>query len=433
MGSVSKGSLLAGDRLLKPLWLAFALTCPLFAVEFLRFNNETLRIHVALPMVVLALILAVGCATLVAGALRGVDTGWRPAPETRWEWQLLAALSCFVAWHVVAWARAEAWVLPTREILKVAFGSFSVWGVLTFFPRDRRFHEQFWRIVLWTSALLVAVLVAEYAFVFRYPFLGNELAGVPNTYSIQLAWYLTPVMLHAAFYVSEAHRKWVAFLILFVFATGWLYIGSRAAWLAVGTGLLAVALRTRGRKLVSYAWPIGAAVTAGAVFLLAFVPAQLAFPRRALFLVSPGSVPELHTYEIRYGLAEATWGCFKASPLTGIGLGNTDRCIQFSTHNDYIAILSDLGIVGLSIFLTVLIIVGTKVLLGSQDESPSAWISHGSRASITAIAVILLFHNIYTATFFWLLLGLFCAEARSRGKAPAITDTACAVQRLGLP
>jgi hypothetical protein len=401
--------------MLRFLWLVLAVTFPLFAVEFLRFNDETVRIHVAVPMVVLALALAIGCASLIAGAVRGVETGWCVLPKSRWERTVVGVAACFVAWHVVGWMRAEEWVLPTRELVKVAFGAFSVWGILTFFPRQRGFLEQFWKVVLGASALLAAVLIAEYALVFDYPFLGNQLGGVPNSYSIQLAWYLTPILLHSIFYYPEARRRWLAFLALFVFATGWLYISSRTAWIAVLVGLV-VGIRGAGaRRGIGYAAAFAAAAASGALLLQAIVSVELAFFRRALFLISPSSVPELHTYEVRYGLVEATWSCFKRSPLIGIGLDETDRCINFATHNDYIKILADLGVVGLGVFMMVLTAIGMIVLRDPDNRSgTSEWMCRGSRASLVAMAITLFFHNIYTTTFFWVLVGLLCIEAGSR-------------------
>src|SRR5262245_46574698 len=137
------------------LWLLAAATFPLFSVEFLRLNDErVLRVSFAIPMVLLALILAVGLAMAM------VERGTLPAPLISRPLgpALYGAMFLLFIWQLVSLMRSVDFKWGLRETVKLALGLVAFWIVLAFFPRDRKFLGRFWGVVLGGSAVLMAFL-----------------------------------------------------------------------------------------------------------------------------------------------------------------------------------------------------------------------------------------------------------------------------------
>jgi O-antigen ligase len=100
---------------------------------------------------------------------------------------------------------------------------------------------------------------------------------------------------------------------------------------------------------------------------------------------------------------------FLTLPFTGIGLMNAAVNIGSVTHNDYLVILVELGIIGECIFLGILFIIWRALIWRlKKDEELSIipWPFLGSKVALVSLFISLLFINVYTVTLFWLFLGL---------------------------
>jgi len=394
------------------LWLALAATLPLFGVEFWRYNDPALKLDIAAPLLIVCVVVGIGWMSGLRRRLAGRE--FAPAvSETPPDWWLAAALFAFVGWHLFGWIRASDPVPAMRELLKIGLGALVLWGTLTFFPRDRRFLEVFWTTSLWACWLLVAALFLRYAFVFRATFLGIQLEAESATGRNLLAWVLMPMFLCALFRAC-AFRRSVDVPPLVFLAAGLLYIGSRGAWISVLVGLAVSAVVSGLRRFRACLLVAAATLVVAWLFLVLAVPAALQFPRRALFLLSPGSVPELHTYEIRLKLIRDALACFRESPVIGLGLVGTERCINFAPHNDYVAVLGDLGVVGLLLFVGILGIITLRLIGGQPVGDGAPWLAQMSCGALAAMLVSISALGMYSTPVFWLLLGLFLVEARSR-------------------
>jgi O-antigen ligase len=94
---------------------------------------------------------------------------------------------------------------------------------------------------------------------------------------------------------------------------------------------------------------------------------------------------------------------FMELPLVGIGLMNFAVTSERVSHNDYLAILADMGIIGFLLFAGLLALV---VLLSFRSLQTRDWLSLGTRASLIAVIISFFFINAYTNSIFWIFLAM---------------------------
>lgn len=407
---------LTASSILRAQWLVFAASMPLFSVEFLRINNESLRIHIAVPMVLLALIILTTLAFSAAGMrLRRVSNGGMLA--------LLAG--AFLVWHVFAIGPSEDPVVAVREVYKLLLGLLCLWAVSVSFPREPEFAVSFWEVAIAASTILMIGLIWQYYFVFHSPYLSNNLDEQTKYGRNQLTAYIVYVFPYAIarFACSPRLRGILEPLVL---AAALVYAASRAAWIssAVGIGfLLYSTARDRGlARTIGYA--IAAAVVVGSAIAVLYACVQdFEAPARLLYLFDPAAVPELNSYHERSWRALGGVHLFLESPLRGVGLANSNILLGTLTHNDYSAILAELGAIGFVLFIAIMFLVARNLfgMANSRADSVS-WPGLGARMSYPAVACSLLFTNSYTTPLLWIFFGLCLAQADSdwrQGAAPA--------------
>lgn len=139
----------------------------------------------------------------------------------------------------------------------------------------------------------------------------------------------------------------------------------------------------------------------------------------------------------RLVLWEDAMDLFKRNPITGTGFqtyGYLGRVGGFrDTHNYYVKVLAETGIVGLALFLVLLYKLfraGTNLFFGTQDPFWHS-IGLGFIALLTSITVMNLFGDRWTYQqadgYLWILLGcvlrgLLACEEREKTEADAIQD-----------
>ena len=407
--------------LIEWLWLLVAATFPFFAVEFFRLNDtQVLRVSFAAPMVVMALILAVGVAiALVEGRGRSGPLISHPLGAP-----LFGVMFLFLIWHVVSLIRAEDFKWGLREVTKLAMGLAAFWIVLEFFPRDRRMLHRFWALGLWTSALLMAFLIYQYAFVFVRPFLGNSIDEASRAGRNLLTWYLVFILPCAVTRFLESSRKPIDLVPLLVLTIAWVYAGSRGAWVSVVGGILVLlsllisADPRRGLKVsLAVTCGLALAVVASWWILASSVDLEeLEYGKRLAALFDPDAAPELQSSGERIELMQIALDSFMNAPLLGAGLMNSSSQSELVTHNDYLAILADMGLPGFAMFAGILGIVLVLLFRGTKGLD---WVVLGTRASLAGVIVSLCFINAYTNMIFWIFLGLAVVVSETESQAAA--------------
>ena len=408
---------MTGTQLLRGLWLGVGLTLPLFGVDYLRVHVNVLG-YIALPMVLLAIIVAVGT---VMWLMR--DPGLpRPlvAPEYR---PLLIMVYLFLAWHVFSLQWSIDYANARREAIKLAVAALSFWGTLAFFPRDRKLFEGMAGLALWASALLVAYLMYVYAFVFGALYLGTNVETPARWGRNQLAWYLAVCFPYAVLFLRRTRVKLLAMVPVMTLLVAILYLSSRSAWLAVVVGLFYAAIATwresRAEALRLLVWLLagGAAVVVVALWLITLEVDLTEIGRRFVSIYSPEDVPELHSYEARWAAVRDSVEAFLRTPLVGVGLANAAYYAGRLTHNDYVTVLSELGLVGGAMFLGVLLLIAREIFR-SRPRGPLARFARAAQASWMSMVVYFVFINVYASVHFWLLTALLlisCEISRAEG------------------
>jgi len=415
---------LTDATVLRGLWLLLALTSPFFGVEFLRYNNEALRIHLAIPTVVHFAIVT----TLFLGVLMRGGRFKRPEVLARkWGRLLFVLVTAFLVWHVIGLARAFDFAYAGREVIKLGLGFLTFLTVAGFFPRDEQFLERFWQLAIWGAAGLLGYLIYLHGFVFMSPQLaGTDRLGREG--ANQLTGQVVVVMPYAIAWLWGARHKVAVAVPLLVITAAWIYAGSRAAWIAVLISLVVMAFELRKRLgwrgVVSLALAIVVIGGASLWALDKFMPTEhLDFVSRAQYIYDPESVPELQTYEDRSErIVRALECCAVTSPLIGVGLTNT-QAFSGLPHNEYVSILGDLGLVGLVLFALILYAIFRCSWLGWAPSDGAAvwWVASGTHAVFAAVVIFFLtIDKFYTVQTFWVFAGLALVtrEIERRGVRP---------------
>jgi O-antigen ligase len=419
---------LAQRPIIKGLWLVLAFTFPLFSVEFLRWNDrQILRISFAVPMIVLLVILAIAAVMAMSeGLVRKSPLISRPLGGPL----LYGTLLLFLIWHVISLVRSEDFGWALREVIKLAMGITAFWIVLAFFPREPGFHKRFWKIALWSSAALMAFLIYQYAFVFVRPFLGNNIDEATRAGRNMLTWYLVFILPFAVTRFMDSRRKIIEAVPLMVLTIAWIYAGSRGAWVSVVFGLLvmlALLIRdqpVRGLK-ISLAMAVGiSAAAASSLWVLASCvdSDELEYGKKLVSLFDPDAVPELNSTAERVDLIEQALVDFADHPLAGIGLMNFFGQRELVTHNDYLGILAEMGVIGLCLFLAIL---SNVFFLLFQGARKSGWLALGTRSSLMGVIFSFFIINAYTNMIFWIFLGLVVVVSETEARIETGADGVC--------
>lgn len=400
---------LTDKGILRALWLALALIYPLFAVEFFRYNILSKRIHIAIPIVIIGIIMMAG---ILVFMFRG-RIAKRFVLQKGWVSLLMTCLVLFLFFHLIDLMRAVDDILALREVVKLALGMMSFGIVVFFFPTERKFLEKFWQIVIWSSTGLMLFLIYKYAFVFKSSILGAGLTVSAATAQNQLAWYLTLIFPLAISYFWNSKRKIIVFLPLSILIIALIYVASRAAWISTACGFIFIIFSLIKNKQIKILGTIKIfifIILIVGVMLLWIMPTYLnldtsVFSKRLISIYNPSVIPGEHSTEVRMRLVREAWQDFQSSPIIGIGLTN----FGWVTHNDYTGLLAELGIVGLILFLGILaIVIRSTISKKSRYYNPQnmSWVLLGTRGALVAVMVSFIFINAYTLTIFWIFLGL---------------------------
>jgi len=285
-------------------------------------------------------------------------------------------------------------------------------AVVFYFPRDSKFGEYFWTLVIISTLPLVLFLIYYYAIVFQSDFLGTNLVEKHRGGRNQLSWYLALTMPYAIAnfmcrYKLRPVAKIIGLLSLLVFVITWIYIGSRATWITVLCSFIVMSYDLRKLKEVFWFALIGLA----GYWMLTSEMGELDARSRFIYLFDPESVPTLHSYDYRLSFLTDILGKIQESPVWGQGFMFAKNAFVYWPHNDYAAILCDLGVIGLILFFCVLAIVNFN-LRQTKFSFRSSWVLLGARGSFVSVCMYSLFTDTYTTPLFWIFLGLCIVTSR---------------------
>ena len=224
---------------------------------------------------------------------------------------------------------------------------------------------------LYLSVTAVLEVNRAWGFVFpRYiadPEIGLHFgrARGPIVQSVSLGLYLGVCLITAAIFAwaGSSPRKLALSAVVPLFAAAISFTYTRTVWLGVGLGLMTVfALVAQGRwRMLG----LGAVVAAALLVSVVRIDSLLGFQRE-------GSAAETrNSASMRLSFAYVSWLMFLDRPILGHGFGEfptaklpylDDRSVDlqlgeirgYAHHNTYLSLLTEVGIVGLGLFLAIL-------------------------------------------------------------------------------
>lgn len=397
-------------------WLVLAVLFPLFSVPYLRISFEGLGISLTMPVFYLFLI------GLLLFAFRRKIFDLKSSSNPSKIILLFMFVLIFVSYHFLSSLFAKDYIAGLREVCKIVSSAIAFFIVYFLFPRDTELLHNFWSVVIWSSAFFMAYLIYHYAFIFHSPFLGSFLDEPTRSNRNQLTGYFLYVAPFAFSYFFVRRKSLLRILPLLVIFSGIIYSGSRGSSIAalLGIGYIIISIfnsdSRKGRVFSSlkFIFILACMILIIILVLRVFVSnnqIELEFGRRYSAIVNPSTF-EMDTYDKRWSILVQSWRSFTESPLFGQGLTNAPLLNNYEalTHNDYMDILLEMGIVGLTIFFFILFLLVKLILLSSigsiKPYKNFLWISLGMRGALFAIIIFFCFMNFYSIIIFWVFLAL---------------------------
>jgi O-antigen ligase len=315
-------------------------------------------------------------------------------------------ICAFFANHVFSlfYGGVSAWGL--KIIVTLAFGIF-VYILMALSIKDSKLLEKMFKLIFIFATILLIFLVYKYLFVFHSIVLGNDIfRHTEQGGKSQLGLFLvvfTPLMLSYTIF----HKNWVSFSGTFIFLGSLIYTVCRGAYLSILVAIIFLLMISKHRR--AYLKILISAMIIISIFVTIFIP-QLTFQ----VLEETGGIgADGLSEKDRMVWISGGLDVFFAHPIFGIGLGNFRRLwfpvppyTECLSHNDYIQILTEQGLIGFLIFLSFLgsVLVGLiKILRRNVDNA--RWLQEGISASLISIIVFFLTLNFYYVLPVWYILG----------------------------
>lgn len=321
-----------------------------------------------------------GLAGLVgAGLLGSRAPALRSAPAR----VAAGALAGFVAWSLlsVAWSVVPH-LTSSRALTSVGVACFAVWfGTALSGDEQRRAVAGAMVAVVAASAVLVAAVPSYGRGVFRDPTGGRFRGLAPNPNSLGPLCVLAGITFVASAWSVRGRRPVAAAWLALALVSVVLLAGSRSETaIATAVFALVVLVALAGARALQRRGVAGAVVGGGVVVLLAvgavvvtrwfwtiseMISGDATFGHRRSIWVRVGEVIEQRPWR--------GWGYWAYWNVTGSG-----AVVRYgSAHNSALEVLLGLGVVGLTLFGTVVVLAlaGVSGLAWRRFDPPSVWLA----------------------------------------------------------
>ena len=312
-----------------------------------------------------------------------------------WQQPLTLAVFAFVLWvpASILWALDKGKVLDTTATFLGLFGLMVVIGSL-----ERRYL-----VLAWSCLAFSALLSVPAGYILPAPE-GSDMAvsgrfgpggAGPNSYSCLVA-----IAFFASYFGLLRQHRMIAYLLAPVFLYGIIATGSRTGLIALAaTPLLALVVPGLAARL---SWRILPLYVLGAAALVAVALAVPSVTESALERYTTLSQIESEdTWNGRWSLWQGGLDVFASHPVLGVGAGNfAEAALKYSesvqahtahkaqvagvAHNIFLGVASQLGLVGLLLFLGVLFFAFKTALPLARRSSLGAGIFLGLIVSMIA-------------------------------------------------
>lgn len=239
----------------------------------------------------------------------------------------------------------------------------------------------------------------------------------PNSFGCYLAMVLPFTLTHFFMKIRLKISKIVYLILFFLLFTCLLLTMSRGAWFAFLPSVMFIAIWIRPLSILLLA------ITILVIALQPFYPAYLKERLRSFFIFTDPSSMD------RKIIWQAGWKMFLSKPWLGVGLGtfmfnfkkfvieNYPYGITYA-HNCYLQMASEIGIIGLLTFLSILALFFYHgiTILNSKDKNHFWYILLASQAAIVGYCVQMgvdtILYSLDLGMLFWLVMGIGVAAMK---------------------
>jgi O-antigen ligase len=251
-------------------------------------------------------------------------------------------------------------------------------------------------------------------------FRGDVGEGGKNTLAYVISLFFPLMMAHVLLARSQKKVKLAEWAFAGVYALALLFSTSRGTYVAAAFTLVFLLAYLVGRPRRRLVFIVGLAV----LLLMLYQPTRVLLHLRSLrdILVlglreagrSEGSIPT------RIRLMEEAWDSFRRSPVWGFGLGSFSTLASRPSHNDYLRVMAEMGMIGILAYMSLLLVhlIGLAKLLWIQRQSPG-WLEVGLLGMMLSMAIRLVFFNGDTFYVTWVVLGLVSSLLLSQRARPS--------------
>ncbi|MDO8592222.1 MAG: O-antigen ligase family protein [bacterium] len=233
------------------------------------------------------------------------------------------------------------------------------------------------------------------------------------------------------------NSKIIFWIFLVLFSAALFFSFSRAAWLALGAGLAALLAGAVVKKnLLAQKNILQAVLVSGLVFFILFFQ----FPNLVMTRLYGGARLENKSVSERLESMKNSLPIIKKNWAGGTGIGNyilalerglpeRESYVYQPAHNVYLLVFSELGALGLILFLGLIFVIARRPVLGPTRQFlvklrvreiasfPSVTRNdNGAAVSIALVVLLSLDHWLWSlhfgVLFFWLVIGLAYNSAR---------------------
>ena len=211
------------------LWQAIGWTFPLFIFGEFRLNIGFY--HISIPSLLLLLI-------FVNYLFQQIYSGEIYLSITKKSYELMIICTLFLLVHLFSSITSMMQLLAIKEVLKLFMGIFSLYLFFLTFPNFFRFNKKFVKIISLASIIAFCLLIYQYAFIFKVPYLGNNIYEVERSGKNQLTYYIACLLPFSLAYLKTNKNRLLPIIAITIFIFTLVYSSSRSAWVAAFVGLL---------------------------------------------------------------------------------------------------------------------------------------------------------------------------------------------------
>ena len=315
-----------------------------------------------------------------------------------------------------------------KELVKLTMSITVFIYILAFFKPDKKFIENFWKVVLWSSTLVLGFFIIR-SLANGNLFLSTSMIDMTERLGRNVTgWFasmLFPFALVYLFLCKGIKNKMIHFIPFSVILFAAMYSLSRSAWIMCVISIFTflwfvskvspkIAIRAFFIiLLISISMIIGIASIVDDFYIFA------EFLEKLLWFTNITSGTETYnTFDQRFTRIFDALNIFSHYPVFGVGMGNFVHhplSLGGQAHNDYALILGETGIAGL-ILIFLLIIISLICLRNKgkfQGIEKVSWTYFASKMTFFNLIFSMLFVDAYRTPQVWIFLSLVLITIRS--------------------